>query len=46
MFGDLSLNQRERGINVGSNEVEGLCFICGHRLRFTKRYSDAMKKNV
>jgi len=46
MFGDLSLDQRKREINISNNEVDGLCFVCGHRLRFTKKFSDVMKKNV
>ena len=46
MFGDLSLSQRQRGISVSGNEADSLCFICGHRLRLTKKYSNLMKKNV
>jgi len=37
VFGDLSIYQKDRGTNLGSNEVDIICENCPHKYRFNKK---------
>jgi redox-regulated HSP33 family molecular chaperone len=45
MCGDLSRQQKDRGISISGNQVDIICENCTHKYRFTRHEIEIKEEN-